>query len=85
MPKDVAWTTREGVVIPIVDLADSHLVNIINMLNHQSPIGTRYHTTAERRTMWLAIINAEAQRRGLSETRYIDTVRDERALPGGDK
>ena len=39
----IAWTTKDGKVIPIKDLDDKHLVNIINKVLHRADEESEYY------------------------------------------
>ena len=33
---DIQWTTKDGTRIPIKDMSDNHLKNVLNMLSHEA-------------------------------------------------
>ena len=59
------WTTMTRQRIPVKNMVDTHLLNIIRVLHGRSPIGTRWVGTDERRAWWIEVLTNEAKRRGL--------------------
>lgn len=63
--RESLWKTREGVIVAIKDMADTHLLNLIRVLQNRSPHGTIivYNQISRRRL--LNTVANEAYRRGL--------------------
>jgi hypothetical protein len=66
LTRDTLWRTREGQILRIRDMEDSHVLNIIRCLRNMSPHGTRVNAgDPKRRREWLNFLANEAYARGL--------------------
>jgi hypothetical protein len=58
------WTTSTGLRIPVEELGDDHIVNIVNMFG-RTPRTSRF--VGVEREMMLSAVVAEGDRRGILE------------------
>ncbi len=64
--RDSIWRTKDGQLVAVKDMKDSHLFNLIRCFRGMSPLGTRVVTKTEaRRHDWLNALANEAYARGL--------------------
>lgn len=66
MNRESVWKTKDGQLIAIKDMHDSHLLNTIRVLRDRSPIGTKFTCTDVRRRSWVNAMANEAYLRGLT-------------------
>lgn len=65
--RESIWVTAAGRRIPVYDLEDGHLLNIIRCFRDKSPHGTKvYPRDPVRRREWLNVLANEAYSRGLT-------------------
>lgn len=65
--RDSIWRTKDGRLVAIKDMQDSHLLNVIRCFRDMSPHGTKVVAgDAARRRQWVNALANEAYRRGLS-------------------
>ena len=68
------WTTREGIEVPIVSLADSHLLNCIRMLSKSYPLDWVKEALALAKSNALDYFEAQPDPDALGDGTFDDLV-----------
>jgi len=64
VPEYTVWRTKDGRLVPLVEMTADHLRRAIQVLRGKSPLGTTFRTSADRRVAWVQAMVDELQRRG---------------------
>lgn len=64
--RESRWVTKAGGLVKVKDMGDRHLLNLLRVLERQSPIKTTFKFRNQHvRARWVTILAREAVDRGL--------------------